>query len=858
MDLKTHATGQKHGGENEAPQRAFLAVSESRAEHLAQALSEEGASIVLTGEPGCGKSYLARQAAYALAANVHHPVHQLLVHRCKDLLELAGLISTAPAQEASRRVLDSLLKRFAPGEVIIVALGIDQYHGEDAAFLEHLVRAHRVRFIGTAQQIVGAADRLARDPGVLLQAIEPLTRDESQQFLSKLLGVDEFAGPSLDDWYAATLGNVHALETLALAADRRGAIQRARRIAWINPRENRPPADFVAQLEEFSEIEQRALELVSFASPMHEASLLQLLDSDTVSKLLNRQVLVVRTDRSGVTTLVTRLPILAAAIREHLAPATRIALATLCFNALLSEDASLSPANRKRLVQFGLTAGRELPAAWMWQAMHAADRAGDLHYTLRLALAAMPHEDPQRSAEAILRACDLAHFLGAAEALDEAMLALRALIEHSETFEALPFEMQFKLAATSICVAPKYVAEPEFALAAFEQWERHWASRGIDASHHTTACKMRVLTLNGHLRSALETGAPATGEHDLNTEWLSAPARTFEALIRLQKGQFQAALTLAENTRKIVMLHDISPTTSGDLEGFVAFLAHWARGTTISARHTLEQVATPTRADLSAVQARTGFIDLGIVLFCLQEARWNDAAELSERLLKTIASHDPFGIVPLVHVTAALAFAALGESDRARTSLQYSEMLSRPGVASALHGFAGNLALRARHWLRDPELIAHAQQLADWTRTQDMPLVELKALDVIAHESVSPDPALLARAEAIAPLIEQPVGPAILAHIKAMTQPGGDADPDERLLSELGIWMPLPPVSKLTGREREIALFTALGYSSKYVAERLQLSARTVETHLAHVYGKLGIDGREELRRWFSRGRENG
>ncbi|MCA0345504.1 MAG: LuxR C-terminal-related transcriptional regulator [Actinobacteria bacterium] len=49
----------------------------------------------------------------------------------------------------------------------------------------------------------------------------------------------------------------------------------------------------------------------------------------------------------------------------------------------------------------------------------------------------------------------------------------------------------------------------------------------------------------------------------------------------------------------------------------------------------------------------------------------------------------------------------------------------------------------------------------------------------------------------------------------------------------------------------------ALGYSSRYVAERLQLSARTVETHLTHVYTKLGIDGREELRHWFSREREH-
>ena len=175
--------------------------------------------------------------------------------------------------------------------------------------------------------------------------------------------------------------------------------------------------------------------------------------------------------------------------------------------------------------------------------------------------------------------------------------------------------MQFTLAVTSICFAPKYAGNPEFAIEAFDSWEQHWATRGLDAHGVTQACRMRVLTLNGQLRSALATGSRVEGQHDLNAEWLAAPARTFEALIRVQKGQFQEALTLAETTRKIILLHEISPTISGDLEGFIIFVAHWARGTTISARHTLEQVAAPARADLHAVHSHTGLIDLSIVLF---------------------------------------------------------------------------------------------------------------------------------------------------------------------------------------------------------------------------------------------------
>jgi ATP/maltotriose-dependent transcriptional regulator MalT len=52
----------------------------------------------------------------------------------------------------------------------------------------------------------------------------------------------------------------------------------------------------------------------------------------------------------------------------------------------------------------------------------------------------------------------------------------------------------------------------------------------------------------------------------------------------------------------------------------------------------------------------------------------------------------------------------------------------------------------------------------------------------------------------------------------------------------------------LTAREREIAVLAAGGLSSKDIAGRLVVSARTVDNHLQRVYAKLGISGRDELR----------
>ncbi len=62
----------------------------------------------------------------------------------------------------------------------------------------------------------------------------------------------------------------------------------------------------------------------------------------------------------------------------------------------------------------------------------------------------------------------------------------------------------------------------------------------------------------------------------------------------------------------------------------------------------------------------------------------------------------------------------------------------------------------------------------------------------------------------------------------------------------LGLTLALIP-PELTRREREVAMQAARGLPSQAIATRLCLSVRTVETHLARVYLKLGIGGRTEL-----------
>lgn len=73
----------------------------------------------------------------------------------------------------------------------------------------------------------------------------------------------------------------------------------------------------------------------------------------------------------------------------------------------------------------------------------------------------------------------------------------------------------------------------------------------------------------------------------------------------------------------------------------------------------------------------------------------------------------------------------------------------------------------------------------------------------------------------------------------------------DRLSAEVG-GIHTPPMRRtetiaLTPRELETALLAAEGLASKEIAARLSVSARTVDTHLARVYVKLGVSGRSEL-----------
>ena len=59
-----------------------------------------------------------------------------------------------------------------------------------------------------------------------------------------------------------------------------------------------------------------------------------------------------------------------------------------------------------------------------------------------------------------------------------------------------------------------------------------------------------------------------------------------------------------------------------------------------------------------------------------------------------------------------------------------------------------------------------------------------------------------------------------------------------------------PELDQLSPREREVLRHIARGYMYKEIAQRLSISAKTVEAHVSAVLRKLQLSNRHELSRW--------
>jgi DNA-binding CsgD family transcriptional regulator len=321
-----------------------------------------------------------------------------------------------------------------------------------------------------------------------------------------------------------------------------------------------------------------------------------------------------------------------------------------------------------------------------------------------------------------------------------------------------------------------------------------------------------------------------------------AAARRRGSLLAYTTASYHRAIARYHRGELAAALADLDQAMAASREGWTAGApwvgalqvhAHLERGEPAAAREALALTssAAPDSMELAiALSARAR-----LALADGQPAAASADAQAAGQILDSDFGIDHPGFVPWWR-TAALAAHSLGQADRARA-------------------LAGELLERAR-WS------GTARALGLALRTQAAITDDARRLDLLAEavDVLTPSPSALQRVHALVELGA--------AHRRAGQRSA--AQPPLRaalqLADQLGI-TPLVQTARrelhatgakprraahtgadaLTPTERRVAELATEGMTNAQIAQALFVTSKTIETHLANAYRKLGIDSRRDL-----------
>lgn len=850
-----------------------------RVERLLDTLASPERSVLLLGEPGSGKNRLAEEVAYGLEQRIGQETMLVFVPPpsrdgseddgafesrllaqfgvTADPDDRESVYSTMPNAVAKMRIAVQEQAQGRP--VVVVAPGVDRYPAWAGILLAGFVKSSGVRLVATARHLSGAAERLSRDPRVSRVSVGPLNHSEAKGLLTRLLGCSDVEYTTLHRWHEVTNGYAHSLTVLALALDRRGLILRDGGMIWeAESSSGVIPDEFLSYLETTcTPDELETLETVALVAPITEPALVAQLAPEHLRSLQSLGLVVPRLQADGHTALTTSHELLTTALRERMSPERRKQLSFALFVQLRKElshqEPSLVASHHFRMVTLGLEAERALPITWLVGALSDPRSDTDPETKLRIAYAVVRHSDamPKQVAEAAVSVCESARLVGKLDFVSEAAKSLRDLLDEDEDLGLFPARLRVRMQLERITHLTLDMEQFQAAGAIITELERDDDKTDIVVTEMVRCARTLLYARTGQPRLTIESAPAFDDIAHMELEWVRGSARLASSLVGMQQGRFAEAINCAEQAHSFATLGSGTERFLIDRLALAIFVEQWASGATQSARDTLRKIQ---HESLSRLQ-NTGFVDVAYAALALNEGRWQEAAQRARLAHERHTRRDPYGVIGLVCGVLALSLAALGERTESRLAIVKAEV-ARPGTSQMLRGIIRILTLEARLWNEEPDFVEHANKTIDWAKSESLAYIELRSLQLLAGAQNGLDSVRLASAKRLAAEVDAPMGVALLEFIEEANSSVAACDsPAARMLTDLGVWVPLPRTPLLSVREREIALHAALGYSSRWIADHFFLSVRTVETHLRHVFTKLGVTGRDELRAQLRSGR---
>jgi DNA-binding NarL/FixJ family response regulator len=850
----------------------------------------EPAAFVLAGPPGVGKTRLALEIAES-APNLGLTAIRAVASRTASAIPFGPFARYLPAAGPMPTELPGLLREI--GETIVALAGAErrlllvvddaQFLDPGSAALVHQLAMERACSLLVSLRTPGPAGDLvtALWKDGLAERVELNPWDEAQTaaVVSAILG-GPVAGETVRRLWETSQGNALYLRELLIGAVSSGALSESGGI-WTLHEPLAAPGRLVelvaARLAELAPETITLIETLAVGEPLG-IIMLEAITSPEALEDAEAQGLVLIEQEGRRTAARLSHPVYGEVLRQSM-PRSRLRR----LSGLLAETMEGSGARRKddllRLGRWRLDSGRPGEPGLLSQAARRATEMFDLGLARRLAQAAM---DAGGSVEAGLVLGETnfrsGQFADAESVLAQTVALCRTDGEVARIASARAYNLYANLgdaaAATAVldqALTVITLAAPRFELlgrlAMIRLFELDPAGALADAEPLLTSdddlivsrgayVSSIALAVTGRTQDALAVSSAGLAAHRRAIGHPQLPEAQLVGAVLAHLGAGRLAQAEAEATTG----HRVS-LAAHDLEGAATHLLFigWAaveRG----------EASRACAAFLDATAMNREIKDPAGLRWCLAGCAWAEAiqghvdralaaeAELAALPAKTMLIYEP----ELIERSRAWVCVACGELSRARKIL--STAADRAAVAGLRIGEA-----RLRHdiaRLGQPDLAT--PRLAELAAEVDGDLVPALAahaaalitgkaaeLEAAARGLESVDSALLAAEAYLAAStsyrsagLARPASATATRAAELLASCGDVRTP--ALASDV-------LAGKLTNREIEIATMAASGLSSREIAGKLVLSARTVDNHLQSVYAKLGVTSREELGRFLRR-----
>lgn len=660
--------------------------------------------------------------------------------------------------------------------------------------------------------------------------------------LDLIVAPERFDPASRDRVAELTAGDAVLAELLVRALEDHGSLHRvAGTVHWTSPlpRHSGLRQAVHAQRAERSEPERTTLDLLALAGALDAARVNRIVGPGAVESLEADGLLIVMDSAEEVR--LDLAPLRAQLLRARIPATTARELFERLFPGVEDAPAPSDPAALDRALEWAWDAEMHPPLIWLDRAGRAARAQRALAQRLRIADAIVAH--PASDAEHLLTArLDRAEACRLGGDNDGARDAL-ARARHTINAHGRPHENHLiRLAAARSELAFFGDHDAAAAIAVLDD-----AATELDEGPVGDRARLRLRAERavraadaGHVALALEEfrAIDALGDEDCRLK--IGPAYVL-ALGQLGRVGDARRITARELPPSVVRAHEF-PDASASLVK-AAFLTNMFGGILDEAALTISLVADALAAQ-NSVHYDPAHTLLGEGL--LNQANGNTSAAIAalSTCAESLRDNDPDGLSGIAWSYLAWALAAVGEdaaSLRARDEAAVRITGQSRGVETTV-----NYALLLSELVRGGDVRQTTHDLTVLAETRGTPLAELRARHIAGYAFPERAAEQLVHAERLAAAMDAPIAALLVQHLREIAA----GEPDEaslRALARAGLILPTARGADLTSREREVAVLASLGFSSKLIAEHLVLSKRTVDSHLARVFTKLGITTRDEL-----------